>query len=110
MSKAGAAYKELLGFLAHRRQGYSLIPQTVLDDLKKFCRADESTWDEDASRRDVLLGRREVWLRIQEHLTKAPDELATLYGVPNPEPRSSRTSASNLDPPPADDEEELIAT
>lgn len=40
----------------------------VLADLRKFCRADESCFDADPRKHAILEGRREVWLRIQQHL------------------------------------------
>lgn len=51
----------------------------VLKDIARFCRAHESTHD--ANERDSLIfeGRRQVWLRIQEHLRLTPDQLWELY-------------------------------
>jgi hypothetical protein len=51
----------------------------VLKDLARFCRAHESTHD--ANERDSLVfeGRRQVWLRLQEHLRLTPDQLWELY-------------------------------
>lgn len=48
-------------------------------DLARFCRADQSTFHADARVHAVLEGRREVWLRIQEHLRLSDEELFTLY-------------------------------
>lgn len=55
--------------------------QMVLADLAKFCRADRSCLDEGADPRmhAVYEGRREVWLRIQQHLRLTPEELFQLY-------------------------------
>lgn len=50
----------------------------VLADLAAFCRAAESTYAPDARLHAVLEGRREVWLRIQNHLQLSPDDL---YGL-----------------------------
>jgi len=44
-------------------------------DLARFCRADESTFHPDPRVAANLDGRREVWLRVQEHLNLGPDEL-----------------------------------
>lgn len=55
--------------------------ETVLKDLAKFCRAHESTFELDPRKHAVLEGRREVWLRIQEHLNLSPDEFAKLHRV-----------------------------
>lgn len=53
--------------------------QMVLADLAKFCRADASCYDADPRMHAVLEGRREVWLRIQQHLRLTPEELFQLY-------------------------------
>lgn len=52
----------------------------VLADLAVFCRANETCvvpGDRDKSL--VLEGRREVWLRIQQHLNLSPEDLFELY-------------------------------
>lgn len=52
----------------------------VLIDLARFCRANETTFvpkDRDAAL--VLAGRREVFLRIQQHLNLTNDQLFALY-------------------------------
>jgi hypothetical protein len=49
--------------------------QTVLRDIAWFCRANASTFHADARLAAQLDGRREVWLRIQNHLKMTPDEL-----------------------------------
>lgn len=51
----------------------------VLEDLAKFCRAEESTFHPDARVHAVIEGRREVWLRIQRHLNLSPEELFEYY-------------------------------
>lgn len=53
----------------------------VLQDLAKFCRATETTFASDDRISNVLEGRREVWLRIQNHLQLTPDELYDLHHV-----------------------------
>ncbi|MBM4071984.1 MAG: hypothetical protein FJ271_24120 [Planctomycetes bacterium] len=60
-------------FLVRRHQDYvqtfnGPVPERVLADLAKFCRAGESTFHPDARVHAVLEGRREVWLRIQKYL------------------------------------------
>lgn len=72
-------------FLRGRRQVYiqtfkNPVGEHVLRDLAKFCRAHASTFHSDASVSDRLDGRREVWLRIQQHLQLTDDELWSLYG------------------------------
>ncbi len=54
----------------------------VLKDLAKFCRANETTFKEDARLHAVLEGRREVYLRICHHLKLTADELIELFGRP----------------------------
>ena len=51
----------------------------VLADLARFCRAAESTFHEDDRIAAKLDGRREVWLRIAEHLNLSPEQLYDLY-------------------------------
>lgn len=74
-------------FLRARRIAYRRIldPATVdgaavLADLAKFCRAHSSTAHPDPHIAARLDGRREVWLRIQEHLQLTDDQLWRLYG------------------------------
>lgn len=42
--------------------------QVVLADLARFCRADQTTFHPDPRVHALMEGRREVWLRIKEHL------------------------------------------
>lgn len=70
-------------FLRGRKRDYihallSPAGQRVLQDLAEFCRADKTTFHEDARIHAVLEGRREVWLRIQNHLNLNPSDLYTL--------------------------------
>lgn len=51
----------------------------VLKDLALFCRANESTYDPDARTHALIEGRREVWLRITQHLQLSLDDLWELY-------------------------------
>jgi len=55
----------------------------VLKDLARFCRANETTFHPDARLHAVAEGRREVWLRIQEHVKLSPDTLWSLYSGRN---------------------------
>ena len=52
----------------------------VLADLAKFCRAHDTTAHPDTHMAARLDGRREVWLRIQNHLRLTDDQLWLLYG------------------------------
>lgn len=57
--------------------------QMVLADLEKFCRANETCFDTDARVNAALEGRREVWLRIQQHLNLSSEDLFQLYSGRN---------------------------
>ena len=70
--------------LGERRYAYQKtfqgpLAETVLRDLARFCRAHESTFHEDARAHAVAEGRREVWLRIANHLNLPPDRLWAIY-------------------------------
>lgn len=78
--KAQSALKQRQ--LAYQRVflGHGGDTNKVLDDLAKFCRANESTFHIEHSASDRLDGRREVWLRIQQHLRLNDESLWELYG------------------------------
>jgi hypothetical protein len=74
-------------FLSGRRMAYrrtfnleSVDVQMVLADLAKFCRAHDTPYTATARETDLLIGRHEVWLRIQQHLNLTDEELWALYG------------------------------
>lgn len=76
----------LRGFLVRRAQAYRVVfnpegvqSRRVLTDLAKFCRATEPTFHPDPRVEGVLQGRREVWLRIQQHMQLSNDELWALF-------------------------------
>ena len=76
-------FGKLLDFIRHRKRSYQLTffspaGNDVLIDLAKFCRANETCFHEDPRLHAVLEGRREVWLRIQEHLYLSSEDLAKL--------------------------------
>lgn len=58
----------------------SLASEAVIKDLAKFCRANKTCFHEDARIHSNLEGRREVFLRIMEHLKLTPDEYWDKYG------------------------------
>lgn len=67
-------------FIFSRQQAYHKIfdgprGEIVLADLAKFCRATESTGHPDSHMAARLDGRREVFLRIQQHLQLSQDDL-----------------------------------
>lgn len=73
-------------FLAGRAGAYRRLfnlenrdADAVLTDLAKFCRASESTAHADPHVAARLDGRREVFLRIQQHLHLDDDTLWRLY-------------------------------
>jgi hypothetical protein len=51
----------------------------VLKDLARFCRAHETTYHQDPRLHAALEGRKEVWLRIQNHLELSEFELFELH-------------------------------
>lgn len=55
--------------------------EIVLADLRDYCRANAAAWDRDARISDRLAGRRDVWLRISEHLNLTDDEILKLVEV-----------------------------
>ncbi len=65
--------------LEQRQAGYAQIPSEVLLDLAEFCRANETTFHVDARAAAMFEGRRQVWLRIQEHLFLTPAQLMDLF-------------------------------
>lgn len=76
----------VLNFLRRRQTAYrrvfdreNVYTNEVLRDLAKFCRAHDSTFHADHAMSDRLDGRREVWLRIQQHLNLTDEELWKLY-------------------------------
>ena len=76
-------------FVSERRTDYvtalnSPHGQKVLEDLAKFCRANETTFHPDARVHAALEGRREVWLRIRAHLDLSDQQLWELFGAPIP--------------------------
>ena len=78
---------KILGFLRDRRRAYVRVfnkedqaAKEVMRDLAKFCRSMDSTFLPDDRASAVLQGRREVWLRIQQHINLSDDELWKLFG------------------------------
>ncbi len=78
-------FGKAIDFLRQRKKAYQLsfgsaAGQLVLQDLAKFCRATQSCYDNDPRLHAALEGRRDVWLRITQHLHLTSDELYALYG------------------------------
>ena len=77
-----------MDFLRLRKRAYQLTFQNaktseVLKDLAKFCYANKTPKHTDLYHIGVATGRREVWLRIQDHLNLQPDELYEIYNKPS---------------------------
>lgn len=80
-------YKLAKEYLFERKRAYDIAfknpsGEIVLQDLARFCRANESCFNADARLHALAEGRREVWLRIQRHLNMTPEQLAQLH-IPN---------------------------
>ena len=75
----------LLQIFTDRKRAYQLALGTpagkaILDDLMVFCRGRETcVVPGDRDRTYVLEGRREVLLRIQDHIELSPDDLLERY-------------------------------
>src|SRR6266404_2187382 len=82
-------FERVVSFIRHRARAYKLCfgspaGQEVLIDLVKFCRAAESCVVRGDPTRTLLLeGRREVFLRIAEHLNLTSEQLYALYSGRN---------------------------
>lgn len=73
-----------LDFVRGRKATYQLTfnnphGHAVLIDLAKFCRAAETCFHPDPRLHAVAEGRREVWLRIAQHLNLSSEQLYALY-------------------------------
>jgi hypothetical protein len=71
---------EALRKIQGRKRAYQLTMhqptgQIVLADLAQFCYAYETTFDEDPRIDARKQGRRDVWLRIQQHLKLTDEQL-----------------------------------
>lgn len=80
-----AAIQKAWDYIRGRRQDYQLTfprnspsAQRVLQDLAKFCRANDTVYHEDQRLTDVLIGRQEVFRRIQNHLNLSSEDLYRL--------------------------------
>lgn len=87
---ANSLFDRAKQFLARRRTAYvktftGPFADEVLKDLAVFCRAHSSTFHADPRMHAVAEGRREVWLRIQNHLQLSDDELLRLHPVVQPQ-------------------------
>lgn len=74
----------LIGRLQARKTAYQLAfgspaGKSVAKDLARFCRAGETCFNTDPRLEAMLEGRRQVWLRIEQHINFSPGELAVIY-------------------------------
>lgn len=84
MNVSPKAVQETAAFIRERQRAYKLAfgspaGQAVMDDLAKFCRANETCFSPDPRVHAALEGRREVWLRIQQHIGLTNDQAFSLY-------------------------------
>lgn len=80
---ASEIYYRIVDFLRGRRRNYQLVFGSpagleVLKDLARFCRVYDTTISS-AGHTEMLEGRRQVFLRITQHLNLSSEELAVLY-------------------------------
>jgi len=64
---------------AYRAVFLGPVGHIVLQDLARFARANETPWHNDPRVHAVLVGRHEMWLRIQSYLNLPDEELWKLY-------------------------------
>ena len=64
---------------AYQKTFQGPLAEVVLKDLARFCRAHQSTFNENDRAHVLAEGRREVWLRLEHHLKLTPEQLWTLY-------------------------------
>ncbi len=84
-SNPDAPLERLIDVLRNRKRAYldtfkqDLASEAVLTDLAQFCRAGKSTFDPDPRVHALLEGRKEVWLRIANHMNLTEDELYNIF-------------------------------
>lgn len=76
-------------YLASRAKAYQRVylgtgidGLIVLEDMAKFCKAHETTFHLDPRVSNILQGRHEFWLRVQQHLKLTDEQLWKMYGNP----------------------------
>jgi hypothetical protein len=79
----GSEADKLRDFINKRKQAYHAVFDTpagkiVLADLERFCRGTASTFHPDPRMAANLDGRREVFLRLSEHLNLTQEQLFEL--------------------------------
>lgn len=63
-----------------RKPAFLAIPELVMDDLARFCRATQTTFHQDARLHALLEGRREVFMRIADYRDLTIEEIFRRYG------------------------------
>ncbi len=81
-----ATKEETIEYLRQRKAAYQMAFEgahgaRVMEDLKRFCFAEKSCFHANPRVTANLEGRREVYLRIQEHCNLSEEYLAELYGA-----------------------------
>ena len=82
----------IIDFISGRSSAYRTVfgkadrgaQRAVARDLAKFCRGNETCFHEDPRIHAVMEGRREVYLRIINHLNLSPQELLAIYSPGTP--------------------------
>ena len=82
-------FGKVVEFLRWRSRAYKVVfgdPRAaiVLADLARFCRASDTCFHANPRVHAALEGRREVWLRIQNHLRLTPEQLVEIYDKGRP--------------------------
>jgi len=90
-----ATREDAIEFMRQRKAAYQLAfsapsGAAVLEDLEKFCRARRTCFHADPRIHAALEGRREVYLRIKEHLDMTPEEMLEHYGAVLPEQKGDQ--------------------
>lgn len=85
LDKLREAFGRTMDFLRGRKRAYQLAfgtpaGEAVLADLVAFCRGVDTTYSRDPRDHARYEGRREVLLRIQQHINIPSDKLYLLYG------------------------------
>lgn len=83
-TKKSDKWMRVYEFFRHRTRHYNTWfkhsdGRVVLMDLARFCFANRNTIGNTVEQTYVAIGRREVWLYIQERLTLTPEQLTDLY-------------------------------
>lgn len=85
----------LFDLLGKRRTAYvrtfnTPFGEEVIADLARFCRANTTCFHPDARVHAVAEGRREVWLRIQNHLQLSDEQLWAIINQPSLKPPTNQ--------------------